>query len=356
MLCEEVNKHLDDAKFVCPDISRNIINRAMTIQCTSVLNKDDECRVVSNENENENENENYDDSRQKGWRHVKSSIVLKYETELRHVKVRNNISIKYTLEKSPLLCGKGLSRGYLGIIIDDVTSKHSLDSSDISYSTIRSRGTWSNNITVNRIQGGHISPMAKVEDKLVGLIIQMTHIRYPLTPSSYLQFANNLIFRTQVGKRIINFKEKYCFMNEKEGKRLLWRNCWNLFKQRSCHLIVSKRGRKYEMDRDKLAYRNFSDIYYHVIEEMCGAGVAEKLYSPMWVNRDGEEYQPSELLGCKVIHHIKYSDICIVCDEVRWNSSQKGDGLISGTLHVCERDFTLQYKTSNKKKRLHWWN
>ena len=66
MLCEEVNKHLDDAKFVCPDISRNIINRAMTIQCTSVLNKDDECRVVSNENENENENENYDDSRQIG--------------------------------------------------------------------------------------------------------------------------------------------------------------------------------------------------------------------------------------------------------------------------------------------------
>ena len=146
---------------------------------------------------------------------------MKYETELRHVKVRNNISIKYTLEKSPLLCGKRLSRGYLGIIIDDVTSKHSLDSSDISYSTIRSRGNRSNNITVNRIQGGHISPMAKVEDKLVGLIIQMTHIRYPLTPSSYLQFANNLIFRTQVGKRIINFKEKYCFMNEKEGKRLL---------------------------------------------------------------------------------------------------------------------------------------
>ena len=70
------------------------------------------------------------------------------------------------------------------------------------------------------------------------------------------------------------------------------------------------------MDRDKLTYRNFSDMYYHVIEEMCGAGVAEKLYSPMWMNRDGEEYQPSELLGCKVIHHIKYSDICIVCDEV----------------------------------------
>ena len=30
---------------------------------------------------------------------------------------------------------------------------------------------------------------------------------------------------------------------------------------------------------------------------------------------------------------------------------KKGDGLINGTLYVCERDFTLQYKTSNKKKR-----
>ena len=43
--------------------------------------------------------------------------------------------------------------------------------------------------------------------------------------------------------------------------------------------------------------------------------------------------------------------MCIVGDEVRGNTSQKGDCHIGGTLHVCERNFTPQTKTSNKDKR-----
>ena len=42
--------------------------------------------------------------------------------------------------------------------------------------------------------GSHISPMAKVEDKRVGLIIQMVRIMHPLTPSSCLQLANGFYF------------------------------------------------------------------------------------------------------------------------------------------------------------------
>ena len=36
------------------------------------------------------------------------------------------------------------------------------------------------------MQGGHISSMVKVEDKLVGLTIKMARIGHPLAPSSYL--------------------------------------------------------------------------------------------------------------------------------------------------------------------------
>ena len=43
--------------------------------------------------------------------------------------------------------------------------------------------------------------------------------------------------------------------------------------------------------------------------------------------------------------------MCIVGDEVGGNSSQKGDGHVGGTLHVYERIFTSQSKTSNKDKR-----
>ena len=42
--------------------------------------------------------------------------------------------------------------------------------------------------------------------------------------------------------------------------------------------------------------------------------------------------------------------MCIVGDEVGGNSSHKGDGHIGGTLHLWERNFTPQSKTSNKDK------
>ena len=72
----------------------------------------------------------------------------------------------------------------------------------------------------------------------------------------------------------------------------------------------------------------------------------------MWMNKDGEECQSSEAFGCEVSHHIKYPDICIVGDELGGNFSQKGDGHIGGTLHVCERNFTPQSNTSNKEKKI----
>ena len=56
---------------------------------------------------------------------------------------------------------------------------------------------WSDNLSVHQINGDHILPMAKVEDNAFVLIIQMTRIRHPLTPSSCLKLANDFISGTQ---------------------------------------------------------------------------------------------------------------------------------------------------------------
>ena len=41
------------------------------------------------------------------------------------------------------------------------------------------------------------------------------------------------------------------------------------------------------MNRDNWnTFRNFSNMYGHVIEELCDTDVAEKLDSPVWMNRD----------------------------------------------------------------------
>ena len=129
--------------------------------------------------------------------------------------------MKYALENNISHMDIDYQKGHLEEIIDTITSKYGVDSSDISHSIIRSKVTRSNNIIVTRMQDGYISPMAKVEDRIVGLIIQMARIRYPLTSSSYLQFANNFISGTQVEERGIKFREKCSFMNDKEGKKLL---------------------------------------------------------------------------------------------------------------------------------------
>ena len=107
--------------------------------------------------------------------------------------------------------------------IEGVISNYGLESSDVCSLTIRKRTTRSNNVIVHRIHGDHISPMAKVEDNLVGLIVQMERIRHQLTLSSCLQLANDYISGTQTEKDVIDFKTKYCFNKSKDGERLLGR-------------------------------------------------------------------------------------------------------------------------------------
>ena len=88
--------------------------------------------------------------------------------------VHNDIIIKYTVEKRSLSYGKRLHRGQLKEIVECLTSKYGLDSSDVHSVMIRKRETRSDKIIVHRMHGGHISPIAKVGDNIVGLIVQMT--------------------------------------------------------------------------------------------------------------------------------------------------------------------------------------
>ena len=47
-------------------------------------------------------------------------------------------------------------------------------------------------------------------------------------------------------------------------------------------------------------------MYDHVIEKMSEVGVAEKLDTIVWINRDGVEYQTSETFECPywVLHTV----------------------------------------------------
>ena len=130
----ELNKHLDRVKDVCPTITRNMINKDMQLNWTSLM-YEDECVVVSNEDNDTND----DFSKDRGGRPVGSTVVFKHENELRRVKVHNDISIKYTVEKRSLPRGTRLPRGCLNEITEGVTFECGLDSSGVCIVTIRKR-------------------------------------------------------------------------------------------------------------------------------------------------------------------------------------------------------------------------
>ena len=89
--------------------------------------------------------------------------------------------------------GKRLPRGHLKEVIEGVTSKYGVGSSDTCSVTIRKWGARFDNVILHGIHGGHSSSMAKFKDKLIGLIIQMTCIMHHLTPSSYLKLRDAAI-------------------------------------------------------------------------------------------------------------------------------------------------------------------
>ena len=69
----EFNKQHESVKNVCPSITRNMINRAMQLHWTSLMDED-ECAVVSNEDNDTNSNF----SRDRGGRPVGTTIVCKH--------------------------------------------------------------------------------------------------------------------------------------------------------------------------------------------------------------------------------------------------------------------------------------
>ena len=113
------------------------------------------------------------------------------------------------------------------------------------------------------------------------------------------------------------------------------------------HLLVSKRGNKYELNRHNwTTYAYFGHMYTHIYGEMIFASVAELLSKPIWMDRNGNECHKSEALGCQVTHRLCHPELCFVDDEVGGNISMKGDGNIGGQ-KLCTKQGTIPYKKAS---------
>ena len=283
--------------------------------------------------------------RNKGGRPTGSTKSKRRVCELALLAVKNEIATTYESERK-LAGKKRLKRGRLDEIIEESKSRNGLpEDLTINKNLIRQR--MKQTVVVNTPHSGLTSPLISIEPLIVGILIQMAQIRQCLTPSEAVQLINSLIKDTQLQQDLIKWKMKYSHGSD----GYIGGGYWSLFKKRNAHLIRSKRGQKYELDRASWStYANFRQMYEQVYDQMVEAGVAVKHDTPQWQNTNGDIVGEEDAVGCKVTHDLIHPEMCIVMDEVGGNTSQKGDGNNGGELHVCAKDMVPQQKASTKDK------
>ena len=236
---------------------------------------------------------------------------LKLENKQLVIEMTNQITEEYNnLMMKAASSNKRVKKGTLRELINRKKRERGADF-QINEQTIYRR-VYRQNL-IHNLRGGHQSPLAEIEHIAVSVIIQMARIRQPLTPSKGLSLINNLISGTEYEDRLVQWKKKYTL----NALPTVSRGYWYKFMKRNQHRIVSKRGQKYELDRQNwTTYANFADMYKHCAVEMEHAGVAQRLEEPVWMTRDGVQCNVDDAYGCKVTHAIIRPEMCLCGDEV----------------------------------------
>jgi len=177
----------------------------------------------------------------------------------------------------------------------------------------------------------------------------MVCIRASLTPSDGIRLIKSSIIDTAVQKDLIVWNHKYSHIRHNVDQ--VGAGYRQGFMRRNKHLIVSRKGQKYELNRSNwTTYKNFAQMYESIEEELIAAGVATLLDELVWISTNGDVVKEKDEYGCKVTIDITKPEMCVVADEVGGNMSQKGDGLVGGELMLIKPGQVAQRNISTKDK------
>ena len=170
------------------------------------------------------------------------------------------------------LSSKRLKKGCLTEIIRKVKRTNNLpESVDIHGSMICKRLT--RGTTFSNGVGRHTSPLLDLERTFVSIIVHMARIRQSLTPAQALNLINGMVNMAPVQHKLIAFKEKYYTSDTDPGK--VGPGYWRGSRKRNDHMLVSKKGAKYELDCSQWStYSNFAKMYDQIGGELMDSGLA----------------------------------------------------------------------------------
>ena len=82
------------------------------------------------------------------------------------------------------------------------------------------------------------------------MIIKLSHCRHSISASDGLQLINSLTKGTDVEEKLKNCKLKHARVNSIDNcNRSAGTGYWQGFKRRNAHRVVTKKGEKFELDR-----------------------------------------------------------------------------------------------------------
>ena len=280
-------------------------------------------------------------------RPVGTTMLQKKSDEMKLIDAKNEIAQKYNkLREAAARTESRVKYGSLKKIIQTVKSNRNIKA-DISSSAIRKR-VQRNSLVSHHVAGGQVSPLQKIEPIIIDIILQMARIRQCLSPSKGLKLVNSIIKGTNIQDELIKWKQK----NTPNDCGTVGIGYWNKFLKRNKTKLVSRRGQKYELNRQNwTTYANFVHMYDHTISEMIECGVAIKLDTPVWMDRQGNICEEGAAFGCKVFHQLVRPDMCVCGDEVGGNLSMKGDGHIAGTKLLTGVGNVPKLQTSTRNRR-----
>ena len=285
------------------------------------------------------------DKKSKGGRPTGSTNASKQNTERCIVEAKNEIAQRFAACQRKRSKGGRIPKGTLNNIIKEVCDKRNLKET-ILPNGIRQR-FYRKKLTI-RHKPGQISPLDRIEPTIIRIILQMARIRQSISPSRGLRLINSLIDNMPIQEELIEWKRKYS--NDTLGTVGI--GYWNRFIRRHKDKLVTKRGQKYELNRQNwTTYTNFVNMYSHVEQEMENMGLATKLDNPVWMDRYGQVVTEEKAFGCKVAYRLTHPHMCIVGDEVGGNLCMKGDGHAGGQLFLTAPGRVPQQKASSKNRR-----
>ena len=297
-----IPKLIKEAKSVCPWITRHCIMNRMRSRDVEASSLSSDGAAVTNENVDPAQAPNADPGKSYGGRPVGATNQKRKLRAMALVATANEIALQYKKEKDSVKrVKKRMKKGRLSELIKETKEKNNLPlDAVITETQIRQRLKRNAPMTVNH--AGKTSPLAPVEPRIVSTIVQMARIRMAISPSQGIRLINDLIDGTPVQKDLIKMKKS---IESSDTSGTVGIGYWRQFMKRNGHLLVSKRGKKFELDRSSWStYGNFKQMYECVAEEMEDAGVAVRRSTPVWMNRSGEEVQEADAFGCKVTHDI----------------------------------------------------